>query len=236
MSGRTWLIRILMVFGAIAAAIVALGALFWQQATALPEWYRAPVRVSDQLEPSDRPTVEQQVATLQERVRAQLRQPLGSPVELRLTADELSMVLAHEILRTRPADNPVRGVHFTVDRDYVWGSLVLDLQQLSQTQMAPDERAMLQRVLPVIPGGNQKNIAITVRGRPQVRDGYLTVGRDLKIKVGNVDLTLGAIANQLGTSEVTLQNAINRGLRFPRVRISTVSLADDTITIRGTVN
>ncbi len=213
----------------------------WRQATRLPDWYvdspaklapgtpegvdaeprASSSRGSTSSPPSTRPAVgtargepsrapaPPQPATLPASGTGVLR-----PGRVELSEPELNRLLLQSLdehPRGQRLKRAVKGVHASIDSDRLEIGVVTNLADLGAAAESEREAKAVRRLTKLAPWLGDRDVYLAVRGRPQVRDGRLVLGRDGELKVGAFTFDVAEFAGRLGVPDEKL----DRGVELP---------------------
>lgn len=188
------------VFG-LAAGIGTYG---WRQATYLPTEYQLS---GAQLQPetfsSDAISAE---PLLSQKLAAQVA---GEAITL--NEAEVSQLLAQGLARqpnSKEFFQAVQGIDASIEADRVEAGLVVNLADVPRETLPSGVQqaiAQLEQTLPVL---TERDIYISIVGRPQVESGRLILDQDAVIQIGRLRLPLTDLSEQMGMTAEQLESSM----------------------------
>lgn len=204
---------------------------FWQQATATPDWYRdhASISLNDPMA----------VQVARQRVAAKLAeaQPLPDGThEVSLTSQDVNAIAVttlNELARKTQLTDAIASVNSSIQDGRIQSGAVVNLANVPPESLNSTEREIVSLIRSKLPGLVDREIYVGIEGQPTVQNGQFQFDDTLRIKIGNLSLSAADVAKQLGISEATLWQTLNRELGT--LQIQDVQIVDNQIRLRGTL-
>ncbi len=225
----------------LALILVAVGvvAYFWNQATALPEWYTEGNIEQFEGEPQDedgpRPpsrwiALDEQGNQLPE-PEAELDPALeGMPRRYHDYAPTPAPAPRSRKPRTGPdvKRHEMRGFHRPVrgnpnpairasravyENGHLEIGLILDLERLPADKLKPRDLERYERAKRSFPGVMDRDVWVGVEDEPIRVGGYLALSPEAEVRVGKLTYSVDAAAKRVGMTAVELRMEVNRELR-----------------------
>jgi hypothetical protein len=190
----------------------------WQQATATPDWYRdrASIRLNDDTAVQlARQRVADKIATVQP-------QP-DRTYEIALNQQDVNAIAITEInhlAKRTQLTGAIESVNSTIQEGRIKSGAVINLANLPTQGLSSTEQDVVTWVRQTFPGMVDREIYVGVEGQPTIQDGQLQFDDSLRIKIGNLSLTVA-----------TLWQELNRELGA--LQIKDVQVQDDQLRLRG---
>ncbi len=193
-AARKWLPRFVASFVLLAVAAVVV---VWIKLSALPAWYV----VGDSARAGQEPPAAAAVGS--------------KTYELRGFHDDF----CEDGCRRLPPG--IQASRLVVSGDRVEVGLVLSLAEFPVDRLREPDRSRVDQAFSVLPGLRHRKLHIGVSGELSTRDGWLRLGAEPKIVVGDLSLQLDTVASLLDVSPARLRRNIDEsflegGLRLPR--------------------
>jgi len=204
---------------------------FWQQATATPDWYRDHASISLR-DPVVVEAARQQVAAKMAEAQPQ---PDGTQ-EVSLTSQDVNAIAVttlNELARKTQLTDAIASVNSSIQDGRIQSGAVINLANVPPESLNPTEREIVTLIRSKLPGLVDREIYVGVEGQPTIQNGQLQFDDTLRIKIGNLSLSAADVANQLGISEATLWQTLNRELST--LQIQDVQIVNDQLRLRGTL-
>ena len=214
--------------GVLLVLSIGVGWWLWRQVTALPEWYEQDAQAYEgdpeaegpphwiALDERGDPIAEDPFEDVQlQRAEATLEHvPAPTKTNRRKQARSHEMRGFH---RARPkkaaGDKAIKAsrAHYQ-DGELEVGAIV-DLSRIPKDKLSPRDQDMYDRAVRNFPGLTKRDVYVGVEDHPVTRDGYLQLGPNPTVRVGNLRYPLAKAADKLGMSESKLRRDVDRELR-----------------------
>jgi hypothetical protein len=205
------------------------GAIAWNQATHLPQWYTA-----NQMIPPNPTSARQSAQQVEQKLQA-LQTPQTT---ISLDEQEINDVVTATIDRvSRQAQIPevVRGVNTQLVNGQLKAGAVIDFAKLSAGENAGNKQMMLAEALKRVPGLADREVYIGIESTPQIRNGQVQLDPNTKVKVGSLSLSLQDMANYLGVTPEKLQQELNQALpiALSNLPVDEVNVVDQNLILHS---
>ncbi|MGI0486455.1 hypothetical protein ACN4EK_13530 [Pantanalinema rosaneae CENA516] len=208
---------------------------FWRQATALPDWYQQDMINPLVIDLHDPDAIAQARRTVADKMAAVQSYADGTQ-EIYLTEQDVNALAAVEVDRlanyTRLTE-AIRSVNTTIRNGQIKSGAVINLANIPTEALDSNEQNLVATLLKTFPVLAQRQVYVGIEGTPAVVDGQLQFDHSLRIQVGNLSLSVADIAQQLGISEATLWQEINRELETLQLREAEIS--GNQVRLRGVI-
>lgn len=221
---------------AIAAAAIGGGLGYTaMQTTALPEWYSQTQpngqsdRQSETSETSDAVVIEP-VSHSSEAASVN-----AAPGDVVISSGELNQMVT-DALANEPYAAPLleiaKGVNTSIEKDRIESGLVMNLSELPLDALPVEGQQAVEQLTQKFPLLSNRDVYIGLEGRPEIVDGALSLD-DTHLKVGQMKLPLGSIANQLGFSQAEIEGQLGALLQQQGISPDAVQIVDGQLVISG---
>lgn len=213
---------------------------YWRQATALPTWYTRRANTTNVVNTINQPGVQQATENLEVKIAASTQQLANNKnVELQLDENELNNLLALEIAKKSNNSQLAKAVK-AVKTDIVDGKLksgaIVNISDVTTAQLGRNEAAALTKVIKAFPTLENRQIYISVEGKPILESGQLIFDENSKIKIGNLSFTQAELSNKLGISESKIKQFTKLQLQADKLKVNDIELTDNKVLFKGSVN
>ena len=190
--------KILIALVVLLLLAVGVAAYLWHEATALPDWY------------TENPT--QAVG------EASAAEPLWVPA-----ADGESQEMRNFHTRTKrikPAlRRAIKGSRVTYKKNgRVEAGMVANVGDIREEELSANDRSFLDQATSAFPSLKQRDIYIGVEGDTVTKNGVVQLGKNPRVKIGNLSYSLPDAAARLGLNEAKLRAELNAELARMGVR------------------
>ncbi|HEY9618208.1 MAG TPA: hypothetical protein V6C64_15280 [Microcoleaceae cyanobacterium] len=207
----------------------------WHQATALPSWYQQSAIAASGMTLNNPDTIAQAKQTVAAKI-ATARSYSDGTQEIYLTEQDVNAIAAVEIDRlanyTHLTD-AVRSINTTIRDGQISSGAVINLANVSTTSLDSTEQNLVATLIKTFPALAQREIYVGIEGKPTVVDGRLQFDDSLRIKVGNLSLSVADVAKELGVSQATLWQELNQELDALQLREAEIS--GSQLRLRGVI-
>lgn len=208
---------------------------FWQQVTALPDWYQQRAIAAQGIELNNPRAIEQARQIVADKMAAAQSYSDGTQ-EIYLTEQDLNALAAVEVDRlandTRLTE-AIRSVNTTIHNGQIKSGAVINLANIPMEALDSTEQNLVATLIKTFPALAQREVYVGIEGTPAVIDGRLQFDHSLRVQVGNLSLSVTDIAQQLGISETTLWQELNRELEALQLREAEIS--GNQVRLRGVI-
>jgi hypothetical protein len=213
---------------------------FWNQLTQLPAEYTEGTGgepESDLNSPQVVQKIQQQAAATQEKITTQIQQSdVDKPVKVTISDRDLNHLVVKQLSTKSTAGKIPTGIK-TVDTKIVDGKLqavaVVNIGELLESDRGQENAQALNKLADRLPFIKDRDIYVSMVGKPIAKDGKIKFDRDTQIKVGNLSLTIAELAQNLGVSEDKLDRLVNLQLEQQKMQIESLELDGDKMKIAG---
>ncbi len=123
-----------------------------------------------------------------------------------------------------------REVGADIDDGRVEIHFVINLEDLPREELDERERETVEKLSRLLPLVADRDLRVAVSGVPAVREGRISVERDLRVKVGFLTLPVVDLGDALGISSERLRRRLEFGLE-PLV-VESVAVLDDALLLK----
>ncbi len=227
LTQKRWLSGLLGLVTLISIGIGGLSLSVYRQLTQIPEHL--------QLIPLNLSTGERH-DVLQKRALATVEALSLSPsvsdgaVNAQLSSQQLNAFFAYRLawqLEGQGSRQILKGTHVEITQKTIKTLTLLDLSQISGTDLQGGDRLSLLLRLLKIPGLSDRTVAVTVEGSPIVEDRSLGLQNPV-VSLGNVRLAHPNLTRWLGVSEAILQDSLNKEWNNLPITLSSVQIRPDS--------
>jgi len=192
--------------GSVAAIAYSL-----RQATQVPAWYGAQTSSS---------AASQVIPEVQE------------GAEVVLSAAQVDQLVQEAIAR-QPLppqwQEPVANLSTTVEDGRLEAGTVVNLADLPLETLNQRERERVEQILSMVPGLDQRDLYIGLETRPQIQDGRVELDGNTMVRVGQLRMPLGAVAQQFGFSVDDLESSMMELLQQEGIALDQLRIEGDRI-------
>ncbi|MFM7470389.1 MAG: hypothetical protein ACKO5P_02595, partial [Nodosilinea sp.] len=220
---------------AVAAAVGATVAYYWQAATDLPQFHG----VTSSLASLNHTLGSGRQGLLKTKL-AQAdgtdHQP-GKQVQIHFNRQELNQLVAEgltQIPQARGILGATQSISTNTQGDRFQGGVVINPASLDRQSLPPRAQRALERALELVPGLADRPLYLGLEARPQVQGGHLVLGDDARVQVGRINLTLADVARLTGLTPAQINQAINQVLVTDQLRLEEIRLRDGEALVKGT--
>ena len=214
---------------AIAAAAIGGGLGYTaMQTTSLPDWYSQAQ--------SDRPELGNSDAVVIEPVSESVDSTVNTmPGDIVISSGELNNMVT-DALVNQPNAAPLleiaKGVNTSIEKGRIESGLVMNFSELPLESLPAEGRQAVTQLTKKFPLLADRDVYIGLEGRPEVVDGALSLD-DTHLKVGQMKLPIGSIANQLGLSQAEIEGQLGALLQQQGIAPEAVQIVDGQLVISG---
>ena len=222
--------RTLLVGLAIAAAAISGGLGYTaMQTTALPDWY-------SQTRSDERAEIERSDAVVIEPVSDSTEAAVNAaPGDIVISSSELNQMVT-DALANEPYAAPLldvaKGVNTSIEKDRIESGLVMNFSELPLASLPVEGQQAVEQLTQKFPLLADRDVYIGLEGRPEIVDGVLSLD-DTHLKVGQMKLPVGSIANQLGLSQAEIESQLGALLQQQGLAPDAVQIVDGQLVISG---
>jgi hypothetical protein len=246
---------------ALFLVVSGMGALFyyyWQRATQLPTWYAegstsvalSPVPAQDHssrteleansVSSSSQRQIQPERKSLDAKVAQQVQKiPVRQPVEVQLNQRQINHLFTAEITHKTEGKafaRAIKGVNTTIQDGQIESGAVVDLADVPANQLSSGEQDTIARLVKSFPALGDRKVYIALVGKPTIVNHQMVLGKDTRIKVGDLSFSTAELAERLGVSEEQLRQQINLGIQLGNLKVQDVQLEGDRAILRGEAN
>ena len=215
--------------------LVGTGYFYWKNAISLPEWYQA----STATKPIALPTATaspmsspRSASAIQEKIKT--AQP--GVVQEQLTASEIDNLIMAGLNKSSGKSqllpSAIKGIKTQIQPNQIRTGAIVDLAAIEQ--MPPSPRTeIIRKILQVMPQLRGQPVYIGVAGQLSVKDGQPQLSADSKLQIGQVELPLNDVAQQLGMSRSAVEKNLTSYLQFRDLSIEKIDLTKQGVVITG---
>ncbi|WP_299493801.1 hypothetical protein [Acaryochloris sp. IP29b_bin.137] len=212
----------------------------WQQVTYLPDWYTrqsTPETVPSTLLPAqvDEPAeIEGLTFGLQQKVDRVLSTTSVQTPEVQLTAQEFNQFVVTSLpaqARSPQVISAVKAMNTQIEADRLKTGIVVDTSALPLDQLPSEYRATVKGLLQSFPVLQDKEIYVGVEGKPQVQEGKVVLGEDVRLVVGNVRFSYADIRDRINLPPNLLDKPVN--LQLGPLQIEDLNFQDQMVILKG---
>ena len=211
--------KMMLVGLAIAAAAIGGGVGYTaMQTTSLPDWY-SQGQPENSLESSDAVVVEPVSA---------------APGDVVISSSDLNQMVTDAISSRSyaPLLDVAKGVNTSIEKDRIESGLVMNLSELPLESLPAEGRQAVEQLTQKFPMLANRDVYVGLEGRPEVIDGALNLD-DTHLKIGQMKLPIGSIANQLGLSQSEIEEQLGALLQQQGLTPEAVQIVDGQLVIKG---
>lgn len=221
--------RIAAALAVILVLCIGAGAWLWHQLFALPDWYEQEL-AAEAFEPAvpgappqwiavdddDEPIPPEELALQEAEPVLELVPPPGESIARR----PRRKAKAHELrgfhrrrARGKAGESAVRASRARYENGRLHAGVVLDLSKIPKDKLSPKDRGLYDRAVASFPGLTRRDVYVGIEDRPITRDGFLQLGADPEVRVGNLRYPLAKAAAKLGMPAAQMRRELDLELR-----------------------
>jgi hypothetical protein len=239
---------------------------YWRQATQLPDWYTNQSKNTQNTFNFSNPSeVGAAKARLQEKIEESIAKsqaiasesplPFTSSTSLQTNSTEetpkrqnIEVELSHEevneLVLTRIAEQTGHSqvlanspsLHTTIKAGTLETGTIINLENVSQNQLAESERETLGKILKTFPFLENQKVYVAISGKPQLENGQLKLDNNTQIKLGNLSFSLSELSQKLDIPQEKLEQELSLSPQLGRLKVNDVEVTDDKVLLRGAVD
>lgn len=232
---RVGLISLLITTGVIAGLYY-----YWRQATALPTWHTKRLNITNVASPKNQPGLQQATEKLEAKIAASTQQLANNKdVELQLDENELNNLLASEVAKqsnNTQLAKAVKAVKTNIGDGKLKGGAAVDISEISTAQLSKGEAAALTKLIKAFPTLEDRQVYISVEGKPILKNGELIFDENSKIKIGNLSFTQAELSERLGISKSKIKQFTKLQLQVDKLKVNDIKLTDNKALLKGSVD
>ncbi|MGA1625683.1 MAG: hypothetical protein ACO4AJ_08680, partial [Prochlorothrix sp.] len=164
--------------------------------------------------------------------------PVPTPPSLTLSSTEVETLLLDRLV-TQAGDEgglsavlqSAQGFGATITDGTFRGGLVLNTDRISRQSLSSREAEALDRLLATVPGLRGRDLYIGLRGVPTLKNGQLHWQDDLRLEIGNTQLSLPDLAQRLGVDPGKFDQELNKVLG--NLPVDSLRLEGDRLILQG---
>lgn len=125
----------------------------------------------------------------------------------------------------------VQGIDASIEADRVEAGVVMNLADLPRETLPSGVQqaiAQLEQTLPVL---TERDVYISIVGRPQVESGRLILDRETAIQIGRLRLPLSDLSEQMGITSEQLESSMASYLEHRGISLEGIDLEDGQMVI-----
>lgn len=214
--------KMMLVGLAIAAAAIGGGVGYTaMQTTSLPDWY-------------SQAQSGQKAAGLDRSDAAVVEPVNAAPGDVVISSGELNQIVTDAIASEpyAPLLNAAKGVNTSIEKGRIESGLVMNLSELPLASLPVEGQQAVEQLTQKFPMLANRDVYIGLEGRPEVVDGALSLD-DTHLKIGQMKLPIGSIANQLGISQAEIEGQLGALLQQQGIAPEAVQVVDGQLVIKG---
>ncbi len=211
--------KMLFVGLAIAAAAIGGGVGYTaMQTTSLPDWYSG-----NQADSSDAVVIEPVSGST-------VSDP--APGDVVISSGELNQMVTDAIASQpyAPLLDVAKGVNTSIEKGRIESGLVMNFSEIPLEALPAEGRQAVAQLTQKFPMLADRDVYIGLEGRPEVVDGALSLD-DTHLKIGQMKLPVGSIANQLGISQAEIEAQLGALLQQQGIAPEAVQIVDGQLVI-----
>ncbi|MGB3766019.1 MAG: hypothetical protein WA947_05630 [Phormidesmis sp.] len=211
--------KMLFVGLAIAAAAIGGGVGYTaMQTTSLPDWYSG-----KQADSSDAVVIEPVSGST-------VSDP--APGDVVISSGELNQMVTDAIASQpyAPLLDVAKGVNTSIEKGRIESGLVMNFSEIPLEALPAEGRQAVAQLTQKFPMLADRDVYIGLEGRPEVVDGALSLD-DTHLKIGQMKLPVGSIANQLGISQAEIEAQLGALLQQQGIAPEAVQIVDGQLVI-----
>jgi hypothetical protein len=102
--------------------------------------------------------------------------------------------------------------------------------------MGKSEVPELTKVIKAFPILEDREVYISIEGRPILKNGQLRFDENSNIKVGNLSFTQAELSEKIGIPESKINQFTKLQFQVDKLKVNDIKLIDDKALLKGTVN
>lgn len=244
-------------FLGIAAGTSLLVYYYWNQATALPEWYTASEKLNKTQANRSQNQKSKAVGTqaekaraakqsLEKKVEASLRESNQAgnqhtsdrkSVQVKLNEGDINNIVSSEV--SKNAENTkllkaVKGSNTTIKSGKVESGFVANLSDVPVNELPAGEKSVLEKLTKAFPHLKDQEVYIGIVGQPEVENHKIKFDDNTLIRVGNLRFPLSELAKRLDIPKADLERSIS--FELGKLKVNHVEFTGDSALLKGSVN
>ena len=232
--------KILLILLVILAAVLCVVYYYVDKITTLPEWYTQPkTQINNDREvfrsEFDKDVIDSRTKQVREKIdqagRVTKKQTVTKPVSL--NAEDLHDLMLGQMMERGGGDSllkSVKATHVKINSNSIETGAVVDLTKLSDQSLTGSGKELVQTATKVFPFLKDKEVHISVEGKPVMEKGKLNFDSDAKVNIGEMQMTLGELADKLGTTVEKLKK--NTGLELSGKNFNDITIDNNQVYIK----
>lgn len=217
---------------AIAAAAIGGGLGYTaMQTTSLPAWYseaQSGQSADARLDSSDAVVIEPVSDSVDSAVDV-------APGDVVISSGELNDMVTDALVNqpyAAPLMEVAKGVNTSIEKGRIESGLVMNFSELPLESLSAEGQQAVAQLTEKFPLLADRDVYIGLEGRPEIVDGALSLD-DTHLKVGQMKLPIGSIANQLGLSQAEIEGQLGALLQQQGIAPEAVQIVDGQLVITG---
>lgn len=231
--------KILLILLVILVVVLCVVYYYVDKITTLPEWYTQPKTQIDTdhevfRREFDKGLIDSRSKQVKEKIdqagRVTKKQTAVKPVSL--NAEDLHDLMLGQMMERGDGDSllkSVKATHVKINSNSIETGAVVDLTKLSDQSLSGSGKELVQTATKVFPFLKDKEVHISVEGKPVMEKGKLNFGSDAKVNIGEMQMTLGELADKLGTTVEKLKK--NTGVELDQQKNLQIQIQDNQLII-----
>lgn len=127
------------------------------------------------------------------------------------------------------------GVQTNIKDGVLESGTVVNLANLRREQLSSNTTEALDKAIKMFPTLENKDIYLGISGRPKIENGQLKLDENTQVKLGNLSFSLVELSQRLGISQEKLAEKLSLSLQLGRLNVTDVTLIDNKVLLRGSV-
>ena len=119
----------------------------------------------------------------------------------------------HHRARGKAGETAVKASRARYEDGRLEAGVIMDLSKVPRERLSAKDRALYERAVDNFPGLTKRDVYVGIEDRPVERDGFLQLGAEPKVRVGNLRYSLASAASKLGFTPQRLRSELDRELR-----------------------
>lgn len=173
-------------------ALLTVGAAyyFYSQATHTPDWYKKP----------DKEVALAKQFTSSERLSTEARMLFFSKEQPVLEEKHVSAILLSTLKKQLGSNTEkiIQGIKTTISKKEVIVEAMVNLEELPIRGLPPKIRTALKQILKKLPAGLAKQLYVTLKGKPILKNGQFGLSTSSTISIGGIDIPLSQLMKGFG--------------------------------------
>lgn len=249
--------KIGVIFLGITAGAFSLIYYYWNQATALPEWYTASKNLNEAQTSSSQNQKSKEFDTQGEKARA-VKQILEKKVEIslresqqaanqqtnhrksvqvKLNEGDINNIVTSEV--SKNVENTkllkaVKGSSTTIKSGKLESGFVANLSDVPADELPPGEKSVLKKLTKAFPYLKDQEVYIGIVGQPKVENHRIKFDDNTLIRVGNLRFPLSELSKRLDIPKADLERSIS--FELGKLEVNHVEFTGDSALLKGSVN